>query len=142
MGITMNPLVLSGLIAKRMKDLILDEMIGKELDHEVMFEEDECVELFKEIMLILKFSDLSSLRCFSDDCCANVRLAYAPNNNLGVVTDWNIEVEEQRDMEIFESTTTTVLTLKFEDQTINTYTFIGESNGYYDESVHFEWTNS
>ena len=141
MGITMNPLVLSGLIAKRMKDLILDQMIGKKLVSVVKCKGDERIGgNYKETLLILKFSDSSSLHCFSPDCWATVRFESNLTDNLGVVSWANLAYEHKGGANDYGgSTTTTTLTLCFEDQTMDTYTFFGESNGYYDESVYLEW---
>jgi len=124
-----------------MQDLILDQMIGKKLVSVVECKGDEPFSRpCKEVLLILKFSDSSSLLCFSPDCWATVRFESNLTDNLGVVSWANLAYEHKGGANDYGgSTTTTTLTLCFEDQTMDTYTFFGESNGYYDESVYLEW---
>ena len=138
-----------------MQDLILDGILGKEL---VGLDESKSE-------LGLKFTEGTLLCYHNQECCESFVYLGKKSDKLGVVTDFKLNVTSELDKKSWknlnkfskdidlasylsleelsiESYTLTTLTLSFMGGKNNTFKFLGVSNGYYNESVSFKWTDS
>lgn len=136
-----------------MQDLILDQIRGQCLTEIIEYPEE---------VLDLKFVT-GILRCYHEqECCESFSYLGKESNKLGIVKDIIIETAAyldkkawkrlqkfSKDVDLsyyvgldensYDSYTVTTLQLSFVDNTRNIFKFLGASNGYYSESVHFEW---
>lgn len=132
-----------------MQDLILDKLISKQLSSFNCTNPNFC--------LSLEFTDKTRLICYHDqDCCEDVYFVDSRNNNLGIVESYFLEENSyldekdlkrlKKDYKNFDFTpkcndyyTVTELRLNFEDNSVNSFLFLGQSNGYYSETISFRW---
>jgi len=137
-----------------MQDLILDQILGKELI--------EINESTKQLRL--KFTE-GTLLCYHDqECCESFVYLGKKSNKLGVIANTNLKITRKLDKRDWRnlnkfsknidlasylrlneihtgSYTVTILNLYFLDGKDNTFKFLGASNGNYRETIQFEWTN-
>ena len=116
-----------------MQDLILDQMVGKQL---ISFHE-------AEDNLVLVF-DTGNLVCYHEqDCCESVMYLNSTTDEVGVVKTYGLQEIDDSDDEDIDcsdySCTMTYLTLDFVSGESNTFIFRGESNGYYSEAISYRW---
>jgi hypothetical protein len=123
-----------------MQDLILDQMIGKQLlsFNKIQGKESDYTSTGAYLTLVF---DTGTLDCYHEqECCENVAYLDSTTDQIGVVKSYNLQAESEivNDEEGY-SQTMTYLTLHFESGESNTFSFQGESNGYYSESISYRW---